>query len=73
MRGEAEIGFLQVSELLPVKGIAFLGPLPADIQTVTTFSGGVHSASKEAAAAKAWLESIAAAKSVLKKHGMEAA
>lgn len=72
-RGEAELGFQQMSELLPIPGIDIVGPLPADIQTVTTFSGGVHSASKEAGAAKAWLESIAAAKSVLKKHGMEAA
>ena len=41
-RGDAEIGFQQVSELLPVKGIDYLGPLPADIQEVTVFSAGVH-------------------------------
>jgi molybdate transport system substrate-binding protein len=35
VRGDSEIGFLQVSELLPVKGIQFLGPLPADIQEMT--------------------------------------
>ena len=35
-RGDAEIGFQQVSELLPVKRIDYLGPLPADIQEVTT-------------------------------------
>src|SRR6185295_11235423 len=40
--GEAEIGFQQLSELLPVKGIDFLGPLPQDIQHRTVFSGGVH-------------------------------
>ena len=38
-RGEAEIGFQQVSELLPVPGIDFLGPLPADIQQHSNFLG----------------------------------
>jgi molybdate transport system substrate-binding protein len=38
VRGEAEIGFLQVSELLPVNGIEFLGPLPADIQQMTAIT-----------------------------------
>jgi molybdate transport system substrate-binding protein len=32
--GDADIGFQQISELLPVKGIDYLGPLPADIFTV---------------------------------------
>jgi molybdate transport system substrate-binding protein len=41
VRGEAEIGFLQVSEFMPVKGIEFLGPLPADIQEMTTITAGL--------------------------------
>jgi hypothetical protein len=36
-KGDAEIGFQQVSELLPVKGIDFLAPLPGDIQEITVF------------------------------------
>src|SRR5262249_46810131 len=46
-RGDAEIGFQQVSELLPVKGIDYLGPLPADIQEVTVFSAAVHKAAAQ--------------------------
>jgi molybdate transport system substrate-binding protein len=51
-RGEAEIGFQQVSELLPVKGIDYVGPLPADLQLVTVFSAGTHAGAKQAEAAK---------------------
>ncbi len=41
-RGEADIGFQQISELLPVEGISFLGPLPKEIQNYTVYSGGIH-------------------------------
>lgn len=55
--GEAEIGFQQVSELIHVAGIDYLGPLPADIQRITVFSGGIHTGTKQADAAKAWSSS----------------
>jgi molybdate transport system substrate-binding protein len=73
--GEADIGFQQVSELLPIKGIDFLGPLPAEIQHVTVFSGGIHVASKAPQAARdlmLFLVSPAAAP-VLRTKGMEPA
>ena len=71
-RGEAEIGFQQMSELLPFSaGIDIVGPLPADIQIMTMFSGGVHVAAREADAARAWLAFIASKAAVLRKHGME--
>ena len=70
-RGEAEIGFQQMSELLPIPGIDIVGPLPADIQVITTFSGGVHVAAKQADAARAWLAFIASSAAMLRKHGME--
>jgi len=73
--GQVEIGFQQMSELLPTAGIDILGPLPAEIQTITTFSGGVHAAAKEADAARAWLAFLTAPQSaaVLRKHGMDPA
>ena len=74
-RGDAEIGFQQMSELLPTAGIDIVGPLSADIQVITVFSGGVHVAAKEAEGAAAWLAFLAASQSagVLRKHGMEPA
>ena len=58
-RGEAEIGFQQISELKPIKGIDLLGPLPADVQKYTIFSGGVVSGSEQAKAAAALLAFLA--------------
>src|SRR5829696_2430692 len=52
-RGEAEIGFQQISELLPEPGIDYVGPLPAEVQRVTVFSAGVATNSKHAEAARA--------------------
>jgi molybdate transport system substrate-binding protein len=74
-RGEAEICFQQVSELLPVKGIDFLGPLLPEMQHVTVFSGGLHAASAEPQAARELMKFLAspAAAPVLRKKGMEPA
>lgn len=71
--GEAEIGFHQLSELLPVKGIQIVGPLPAELQHITIFSGAVHSEAKEPDAAKAltkFLTTPAAGESI-KRYGLD--
>jgi len=72
-RGEGDIGFTQVSELLAVKGIDFLGPIPADVQQVTTFSAGLHRAAPQAKAAEAMVKFLTAPARVpvLKKTGLE--
>jgi molybdate transport system substrate-binding protein len=72
-RGEAEIGFQQVSELIHVKGIDYLGPLPAELQHVTVFSGGIPSAATQADAATALVHFLTAPAAAprLKKHGLE--
>ena len=72
-RGDAEIGFQQVSELLPIAGITYLGPLPEEVQRVTVFSAGIAANSKSPDAARAlvaFLQSPAAA-SVITKTGLE--
>ena len=72
-RGDAEIAFQQVSELLPVPGIDVIGPLPAQIQCITTFSAGMQKSATEPAAAQAWIKFLTspAAAPVLRKTGME--
>ena len=73
--GEVEIGFQQISELRPVKGIDIVGPLPPGAQRVTVFAAGIPATSKEPEAAKAliqWLRSPAAYPAI-KKSGLEPA
>jgi molybdate transport system substrate-binding protein len=72
-RGEADLGFQQVSELLHVKGIDYLGPLPADIQHITVFSAGLHAAAAAPDAAKALTKFLTAPEAgpIIRKTGME--
>jgi molybdate transport system substrate-binding protein len=72
-RGDAEIGFNQMSELIRVNGIQILGPLPAEIQNITVYSGGIHTATKEADGATALVKFLTApaAVPIIKKHGLE--
>ena len=72
-KGEVEIGFQQISELLPVKGIDLVGPLPPGAQRVTLFAAGIPVTAKHPNEAKAliqWLTSPAAA-AVIRKSGLE--
>ena len=72
-RGEAAVGFQQMSELLPVKGITVVGPIPEEAQSVTVFSAGIPTASRERDAARellAFLSSPEAA-AVIRESGMD--
>jgi molybdate transport system substrate-binding protein len=73
--GAAELGFQQLSELQNYPGIEVIGPLPDEIQTVTTFVGAVCSASQQQQAASALLQflSSAAVAPIKLKYGLEAA
>ena len=72
-RGEGEIGFTQMSELMSVKGVDYLGPLPAEVQFTTVFAAGVHAAAPAPDAARALLKFLTTpeAAAALRAHGME--
>jgi molybdate transport system substrate-binding protein len=72
-RGDAEIGFQQISELLPVAGVDIVGPLPPELQKITTFSAGIATVSKELDAGKALIKFLAspAARAAIVKSGMD--
>jgi molybdate transport system substrate-binding protein len=72
-RGDAEIGFQQISELLGVPGIDYVGPLPPGAQRVTVFSAGIAAAASKPDAAKALIRFLAspAAVPVITKSGLE--
>jgi len=74
-RGEVEIGFQQMSELLPVRGIDHITPLPAELQKVTSFAAGVAAHAPDPALARsviAFLASPEAAGAII-KSGLEPA
>ena len=72
-RGEAALGFQQISELKPIKGIDLVGPVPDGVQQITVFSGGVleNSAHKEAARALLAYLSAPAAADAIRRSGMD--
>ncbi|MEO8257522.1 MAG: substrate-binding domain-containing protein [Acidobacteriota bacterium] len=54
-RGELEIGFQQVSELIHVAGVTFVGPIPAELQPGFSFAGAITTAARQPDAALALL------------------
>jgi molybdate transport system substrate-binding protein len=57
--GVAELGVHQISEILPVKGIVLVGPLPAEIQNYTTYAAGIGAGAKHPQEARALIEAFA--------------
>jgi molybdate transport system substrate-binding protein len=74
-KGEVELGFQQLSELIHLQGIAIVGPLPPEVQIITTFSGGVATASRQPDAVRDMLAYMASpgAEAAKRREGMEPA
>src|SRR3954469_18702197 len=68
--GEAEIGFQQVSELVHIAGIDYIGPLPPHVQSITVFSACIHVAAAHADEARALQKFLTtpAAAGIMQKH-----
>jgi molybdate transport system substrate-binding protein len=58
-RGEAEMGFQQISELRPVPGVEVVGPLPAEVQRLTIFSAALGAGSSNPAGGRALIAFLA--------------
>ena len=72
-RGDAEIGFQQVSELLPVPGIELIGPLPPEVQRVTVFSAAIAKSAGAPDAARALIAFFGSpeAAPIIRRTGLE--
>jgi molybdate transport system substrate-binding protein len=72
-RGDADLGFQQLSEFLDLDGIDILGPLPADIQTITVFTAGVSTRAAHPDGARAFVAHLVAPETEAQKQklGME--
>ena len=72
-RGELEIGFQQISELLPVRGIDHITPLPAEVQKESVFSAGIGASSGDVTLAHSAIQFLAsrAAASAIIRSGLE--
>lgn len=73
--GEVELGFQQLSELLHLEGITVVGPLPPEVQILTTFSAAVCTAAVQSEAASRLLAFMASpeADEAKRRHGMQPA
>ena len=75
VRGEAEIGIHQISEILPVKGAVLVGPLPGEIQNYTVYAAGIGASARDGEAAKALIRLLSGpeAAPVFRAKGMDPA
>ncbi len=74
-RGESEIGFQQVSELIHVKGITYVGTIPAELQPGFSFAGSVTTKAQQPEAAAALLKFLSSSEAapVIMKAGLSPA
>lgn len=74
-RGDVALGFQQLSELMHLPGIVVVGPMPPEIQSITTFAGAVSTSSQHIPAARELLGQMVApqAAETIRRQGMEPA
>jgi molybdate transport system substrate-binding protein len=72
-RGDVEIGLQQVSELLPVPGIAHITPLPPELQKISTFAAGIAASCPNPSLARTVIEFLASpqAADAIKNSGLQ--
>ena len=72
-RGDVEIGFQQVSELLPIPGVDFVGEIPPPYQKVTTFAAGKARSAQSPAAAQALIRFLISPQAypLIEQQGLE--
>ena len=72
--GEADLAVQQMSEIVNQPGVVFAGPIPAELQNYTVYTGAVATASTQVAAAQALLDLLASAqaRALLEPAGLEA-
>ncbi|MEW6453117.1 MAG: substrate-binding domain-containing protein [Pseudomonadota bacterium] len=58
-KGEAEVGLFNISEVLPVKGVTLVGPLPAEVQSYIVFSAAIHAGAASPDPARAFIKLLA--------------
>jgi molybdate transport system substrate-binding protein len=71
--GEADLAVQQIPELVGVKGIDFVGPLPKEVQLTSVTAIAMLAGSKQPEAASAFLKLLAASAAVFKEKGMDPA
>ncbi|HET7924008.1 MAG TPA: substrate-binding domain-containing protein, partial [Rhodanobacteraceae bacterium] len=72
-RGDAELGFQQISELVTIEGLDYVGPLPDEVQRVSTFSAGIAAGAKSSGAARELVEFLASIElgPIVERYGLE--
>jgi molybdate transport system substrate-binding protein len=71
--GEADVAVQQISELLPVKGVVLVGPLPPEIQNYTVYSAGIAAGTRQGPSAQALIDLLRSQDGAvaIKSKGME--
>jgi molybdate transport system substrate-binding protein len=72
-RGDVEIGLQQVSELLPIAGIAHITPLPPELQKISTFAAGVAASCPDQPLARKVIEFLASSQAAdaIRRSGLQ--